>query len=128
MASNSLLDRLSFNQRVALAVTLFVVAFVVAFVSSRKKPEPQPPPGEPGTTLKNRNVRFGMPADAKHDPASKDAYLMERPQYVLSYNDAKKIPNWVCWNLSHTDIGKTARGAFAVDPDLPSGFRRIKHG
>ena len=129
MASNSPLDRLTFNQRIALMAAILVVAGIVALVNNcQRQPDPQPgpQPGEPGKTLANRNVRFGMPADAKHDPASRDAYLMERPQYVLSYNDSKKIPNWVCWNLSAGDIGKTERGEFAEDPDLPTGFSRVK--
>jgi endonuclease G len=126
--ANSPLDGLSVPQRIALVVALLVIAGIVALVSSRTKPEPAPqqPGGEPGQTLANRNVRFGMPADAKHDPAHKDAYLIERDQYVLSYNDSKKIPNWVCWNLTAADIGHTERSQFTEDPDLPAGFHRIK--
>lgn len=130
MASNSPLDKLTFNQRIALAVVILIIAGIVALVSSRKEQpapqQPEPAPGEPWKTLANRNVRFGYPADAKTDPAHKDAYLMERPQYVLSYSDSKKIPNWVCWNLNKADIGDTERGKFAEDPDLPVGWRRIR--
>jgi endonuclease G len=126
MPSNSPLDKLSTNQRIALAVAILVIAGIVAFINSRKKEPPPQQPGEPGQTLANRNVRFGMPSEAKADPASKDAYLIDRLQYVLSYNDSKKIPNWVCWNLTASDIGNTERSAFGEDPDLPSGFRRIR--
>jgi hypothetical protein len=45
----------------------------------------------------NRNVRFGMPGPAKADPESREAYLIARDQYVLSYNAKTKTPNWVCW-------------------------------
>jgi endonuclease G len=127
MPSNSPLDKLTPNQRIALAVAILVVAGVVFLINNRnKQPAPQPP-GEQPQTLANRNVRFGMPAEAKADPASKDAYLMERPQYVLSYNDSKKIPNWVCWNLTASDIGHTERSAFGEDPELPRDFRRVKN-
>jgi endonuclease G len=131
MSSNSPLDQLSTNQRIALAVGLLLVVGIAAlFVAFKERPtaptNPEPQPSEPGKTLANRNVRFGMPAEAKADPASKDAYLMERPQYVLSYNDSKRIPNWVCWNLTASDIGNTERGKFTEDPDLPAGFHRIK--
>ena len=44
---------------------------------------PAPMPQEPNP---NRNVRFGLPGWAKSDPASRDDYLIARPQYVLSYN------------------------------------------
>jgi endonuclease G len=129
MASNSPLDKLTPTQRIAIVVVILVVAGIVALVSSRKEqPTPPPPQGEPGQTLANRNVRFGMPADAKTDPANKEAFLIERPQYVLSYNDSKKTPNWVCWNLRKDDIGHTERAtSFEPDPDLPAGFHRVKH-
>jgi hypothetical protein len=40
----------------------------------------------------NPNLRFGMPADAKVDPKSREAYLIERPQYVL------RAPNKTCFS------------------------------
>jgi endonuclease G len=64
----------------------------------------------------NRNVRFGMPAPV--DQKDREAYLIERPQYVLSYNAKTRTPNWVGWRLTREDIGKAARGPFAPDPDL----------
>ena len=42
----------------------------------------------------NRNVRFGPPGPARPEPSSREAYLIARPQYVLSYNAEKRIPNW----------------------------------
>jgi endonuclease G len=53
----------------------------------------------------NRNVPFGLPGHAKPDPAGRQAYLIARPQYVLSYHADKKIPNWVCWELKASDLG-----------------------
>jgi hypothetical protein len=50
-----------------------------------------------GAQEANRNVRFGMPGPANTDPKNREACLIERPQYVLSYNADKKTPNWVCW-------------------------------
>jgi endonuclease G len=73
----------------------------------------------------NRNVPFGLPGPAKADPSSREAYLIARPQYVLSYNAEKKIPNWVCWELKASDIGSAARAPFEPDPDLPRGFARV---
>lgn len=121
---NSLLDQLTPTQRIALAVAVLVILGIIALVRTWKEPSPT---GEPGQTLTNRNVRFGMPAEAKTDSASKDAYLIEREQYVLSYNDSKKTPNWVCWNLKKSDIGDTKRApGFEPDPDLPAGFHHIR--
>jgi endonuclease G len=73
----------------------------------------------------NRNVRFGLPSAAQADPRQRDDYLIERPQYVLSYHAEKRTPNWVCWQLRAQDIGSAARGPFAPDPLLPKGFARV---
>ena len=43
----------------------------------------------------NRNVPFGLPGPARPEPSSREAFLIARPQYVLSYNAEKRIPNWV---------------------------------
>ncbi len=126
MAAKSFLDKLTPPQRIALGVLVLVVAGVVALVRLRQERPPAPAPGD-GQTLANRNVRFGMPADAKHDPASRDAYLIDRPQYVLSYNDSTRNPNWVCWNLNATDIGNATRAAFKSDPDLPKDFYHVRN-
>jgi endonuclease G len=72
------------------------------------------------------NVRFGMPAKADKDADWREAYLIDRPQYTLSYNAKTKTPNWVCWRLTKDDLGKSKRGAFAPDPRLPKGFTQIK--
>jgi endonuclease G len=70
----------------------------------------------------NANVRFGLPAPASTD---RDAYLIERPQYVLSYNASTRTPNWVCWRLTHEDIGKSVRGPFVPDPLLPGNIAKV---
>src|SRR3954470_7007037 len=54
-------------------------------VAPLRSPEPNP------------NVRFGLPSPAKPDPRQREDYLIERPQYVLSYNAEKRTPNWVSW-------------------------------
>jgi endonuclease G len=68
------------------------------------------------------NVRFGLPAAAS---TNREAYLVERPQYVLSYNAKTRTPNWVCWRLAKGDVGKAARGPFAPDPLLPAGIAKV---
>jgi len=74
---------------------------------------------------KNNNVRFGMPSGAKKDPGQREDYLIERPQYVLSYNDKTKTPNWVCWRLLKRDTKKADRGGFEPDPLLPKEFMPV---
>jgi len=51
-------------------------------------------------------------------------WLLERNQYVLSYNCSKGIPNWVEWHLDPTWIGSTSRqDNYRPDtiPPLPNG-------
>ena len=85
-----------------------------------------PAEAQPPKSLPNRNVRYGMPGEAKPDATSKDAYLIERPQYVLSYSDKRKSANWVAWQLVAKDIGRVARGSFEEDAGLPKGFQRVQ--
>src|SRR5262245_7279911 len=98
-----------------LTLLLLLVGFAVPDSPTLAQGQPK--------TLPNRTVRYGLPGEAKADAEkSKDAYLIERPQYVLSYNDKRKSANWVAWQLVAKDIGKVARGEFFEDPDLPKGF------
>jgi endonuclease G len=71
------------------------------------------------------NIRFGMPSSATADPGQREDYLIERPQYALSYNAKKMTANWVCWRLRQADVGKAERGAFEPDHLLPKGFARV---
>jgi endonuclease G, mitochondrial len=76
-----------------------------------------------GAQEANPNIRFGMPGPAKADPIlSREAFLISRPQYVLSYNAKTRTPNWVCWRLREDDIGNAPRAPFEPDPALPKGI------
>src|ERR1700722_9722995 len=71
----------------------------------------------------NENLALGNPSDAG---GSADNFLIERPQFVLSYNNSKKIPNWVSWHLSKKWFGSEGRkGVFHPDDDLPAGLNRV---
>jgi endonuclease G len=72
-----------------------------------------------------RNTRLGMPTAAKTDSTHREDFLIERPQYVLSYNARTRAPNWVSWCLTRSDIGTAARAVFEPDPLLPKGFTRV---
>src|SRR5260370_34698368 len=73
----------------------------------------------------NRNVRFGLPSPAKADPKQREDFLIQRPQYVLSYNAKTRGPNWASWCLQNDDIGKATRGPFSPVPLLPTGFTNV---
>lgn len=68
------------------------------------------------------HVEFGTPRDG--DPA--DDYLLEKRQYVLSYNPRLNVANWVSWNLNRTHFGDEPRApAFMADSALPARFPRV---
>ena len=46
----------------------------------------------------------------------RENYLIEKPQYALSYNDATKTPNWVSWQLNKSWLGNAPRPTLATVP------------
>jgi endonuclease G len=68
------------------------------------------------------HLEFGMPVDA--DPS--DDYILTKPQYVVSYNRNRNLPNWVAWNLNATQLGTAPRcDCFSPDPQLPDEFLHV---
>ena len=77
----------------------------------------------PGTSV---HLTLGNPSKADTDPNN---YLMIKPQYVVSYNRDKGIPNWVSWQLNQSWLGSVDRGNnFRPDTTLPSGWYQVRPG
>jgi endonuclease G, mitochondrial len=73
--------------------------------------------------VENPHLLMGNPSLASTAP---DNYLLIKPQYVLSYNQSKGIPNWVSWQLNQNWLGSADRqNDFRQDTTLPKGFERI---
>jgi DNA/RNA endonuclease G (NUC1) len=68
---------------------------------------------------------FGNPSNATGDIANENNYLMQKPQYSLSYNRSKATPNWTAWRLDSTWIGTANNGDFDIDNSLPAGWYRV---
>ena len=66
------------------------------------------------------NLLLGNPTNAAKDS---DNYLVERPQYTLSYNRSKGEANWVAWHIDRQDLGGADRGKFRPDPALPPDWQ-----
>lgn len=73
----------------------------------------------------NINVALGIPIDQDIS----DDHLIERTQYVISYNKYKNVANWVSWNLDSSWYGDAPRysGNFITDNSLPDSFYKVKH-
>lgn len=75
----------------------------------------------------NTGLYFGNPSDAVTSIQAEENYLLEKPQYTLSYNNKTLIPNWVAWHLDTSNIGEADRSdKFAPDTTLPDGWYRVK--
>jgi endonuclease G, mitochondrial len=102
---------------------LLVFAIATTIVSCRQS---EPPFGGSGIKL-DPNLVMGNPSGATKDRNNLDNYLIERPQYSLSYSSKKGLPNWVAWELDASWIGDSGRaGKFSPDDELPEGWYRVK--
>jgi endonuclease G len=69
---------------------------------------------------------LGNPSNATANVANENNYLMQKPQYTLSYNRSKATPNWVAWRLDSSWIGSAQRqDDYRPDPALPAGWYQV---
>ncbi|PWK28659.1 DNA/RNA endonuclease G (NUC1) [Arcicella aurantiaca] len=74
----------------------------------------------------NINLAMGNPSNATTAISNENNYLLEKPQYVMSYSRAKATSNWVSWYLNSASIGSTTRqNDFRNDTSLPSGWYQV---
>lgn len=72
------------------------------------------------------HLTMGNPSNATANINTPLNYLMEKPQYILSYNNGNRIPNWVSWHLDSSWIGSTPRqDDFRADTSLPAGWYQV---
>jgi endonuclease G len=77
-----------------------------------------------GGKLTEHNL-LGNPSKATKEIANTDDYLLEKKQYVMSYNNTFGRANWVSWRCASEWIGNTQRqDNFRSDDELPSAFYR----
>ncbi|MEM8524251.1 MAG: DNA/RNA non-specific endonuclease [Bacteroidota bacterium] len=83
-------------------------------------------PVEIDETKGSEHLLLGNPSEAEAIEILANNYLSEKPQFALSYNDSRGIPNWVSWHLSSRWLGSTSRtDDFLPDFDLPFANNRI---
>jgi len=71
------------------------------------------------------HLLLGNPSGATSDPKNVNNYLITRPQYALSYNRDKGIPNWASWQLNQSWLGSLPRPPFATDSSLPGTWYHV---
>ena len=71
------------------------------------------------------HLTMGNPTDASFGQPNN--YLMEKPEFALSYNRDLGRPNWVSWHLSDEWIGTLTRvDTFRPDPEVPPDWYRVQ--
>ena len=73
------------------------------------------------------HLLMGNPSNAMPMVENSSNYLMLKPQYALSYNRERNIPNWASWQLNQSWLGEAKRqDDFRSDPTLPSNWYRVR--
>jgi DNA/RNA endonuclease G (NUC1) len=75
--------------------------------------------------FKSQSLLLGNPGEARKPDAAesyKDRYLLEKPQYTVSYNKDKQTANWSSYILNKSWLDGTRLDKFNPDPTLPSGW------
>jgi endonuclease G len=86
-------------------------------------PTPTPTP----TPTTSEHLTMGNPSSAVTDVNQPNNYLMEKPQYSLSYSRDNGGPNWVSWHLDSSWLGSTPRqDDFRADTTLPAGWYQVQ--
>ena len=72
------------------------------------------------------HLTMGNPSNATTDVNNPTNYLLEKAQYVMSYNRDRGAPNWVSWHLNASWLGSTPRqDDFRPDTSLPAGWYEV---
>jgi endonuclease G len=89
-------------------------------ITSYAAPTPTPTPSS------SVHLTMGNPSNATVDVNQPANYLMEKPQYALSYHRDNGRANWVSWHLDSTWMGSAPRqDDFRSDTTLPAGWYRV---
>ena len=82
---------------------------VAAFLFGCPPKHDEPLPGALAITSRSEHLVMGNPCGAVDSVSYSNNYLMIKPQYVVSYNRDRGIPNWVAWHLDNTWLGNVPR-------------------
>jgi endonuclease G len=83
--------------------------------------------GTPPPYPSSVHVALGTPTGAQANVGQPNDYLMDKPEFTLSYNRDLGRPNWVSWHLSSEWFGSLARiDTFRADPEVPADWYRVQ--
>lgn len=72
------------------------------------------------------HLTLGNPSNANTEVSQNTNYLLEKAEFVMSYNEERGTANWVAWHLDTTWIGSSGRqDDFREDTSLPSSWYQV---
>jgi endonuclease G len=84
---------------------------------------PGDPPPSGGTNGAGVSVHTKLGLPSASTTSNWNSYLSVKSQYVMSYNSARKVPNWVSWELNSSYLGSADRqDNYRSDNTLPSSM------
>jgi len=90
-------------------------------------PSATPTPTPSPTPVPSEHLTMGNPSNAVTNVAQPDNYLLEKPQYSMSYNRDNGESNWVSWHLDASWLGSAPRqNDFRADTTLPAGWYQVQ--
>jgi endonuclease G len=112
------------------AIAALVIALAVGCITLLNRPK-EPTGTQPflPPVVGNVHLTMGIPSKATRDAQNANDYLIDDNQrpYALSYNNSKRIPNWVSWQLNKSWLGTVPRSNdFRADTTLPKGWYQVK--
>jgi endonuclease G len=94
---------------------------------SSPTPTPTPTPSPSPTPIPSEHLTMGNPSNATTSVGQPLNYLMEKPQYSMSYNRDNGEANWVSWHLDSSWLGSAPRqNDFRADTSLPAGWYQVQ--
>jgi endonuclease G, mitochondrial len=122
-----------FNRYRALMASLVAVVVLAGCspkatqsLTQKKSVPPTPSVTAPQSTKPSTSIHLTLGNPSGATEANPDNYLMVKPQYVLSYNRSKGIPNWASWQLNRSWLGSVDRqDNFRPDDTLPASWPRV---
>ena len=81
----------------------------------------------PPPSSSSEHLTMGNPSNAVANTAYPGNYLLDKPQYAISYNRDLGRPNWVSWHLDTSWLGSAVRqNDFRNDTTLPAGWYQVQ--
>ena len=106
-------------------ITSFLI-LALSFNACKDEDEPITPHPTVKEELSKFNMGLGNPSNATTSATEEENYLIEHPQYSLSYSKSRGIPNWVSWYLNEDWLGSTNRqDDFRADPLVPASWYHV---